>query len=59
MYPTFSAIIITGAFVLPETMLGIIEASTTRRLETPYTRRRGSTTDVISSIAPILQVPTG
>mgnify|MGYP006938793651 CR=1 FL=1 len=59
MSDAFSAIMMTGAFVLPDTMLGMIDASTTLRLETPYTRSRGSTTDVTSSIEPILQVPTG
>lgn len=34
-----SATIMTGAFVLPEGIFGIIEASTTRRLVTPFTLR--------------------
>ena len=33
----FSAIIIVGAFKFPLTTLGMIEASTTRRLSTPKT----------------------
>ena len=40
----FSAIMIVGAFRLPETMLGMIEASTTRSPSSPRTRQSGSTT---------------
>jgi len=39
-----SPIIITGAFGFPLTMMGIMEASTTRSFFTPCTRRRLSTT---------------
>ncbi|MCK7492377.1 MAG: thioredoxin family protein [Comamonadaceae bacterium] len=39
-----SAIITTGALVLPETSVGITEASTTRSPSTPRTRSCGSTT---------------
>ena len=53
----FSAIINVGALVLPEMMLGIIEASATRSPSNPRTRSRGSTTDISSM--PILQEPTG
>src|SRR5262245_38032424 len=53
----FSAIIVVGALVLPPGMMGITEASTTRRPSTPWTRNSESTTDVLS--LPILQVPTG
>ena len=37
MSEAFSAIIIVGALVFPEVMLGIIEASTTLRLLIPLT----------------------
>ncbi len=57
MSAAFSAIIMVGAFVLPETKRGITEASTTRRFSTPITRSWGSTTAMVSR--PILQVPTG
>lgn len=53
----FSAIMITGEFVLPETIVGMIEASTMRNLSIPCTRNFGSTTALGS--LPILQVPTG
>ena len=54
MSAAFSAIINTGAFVFPETILGIIEASTTRRFVIPCTFREESTT--AKSSLPILQV---
>lgn len=53
----FSAIITTGALVLPDTSVGMIEQSTTRRPGTPCTRSRSSTT--ASGSAPILHVPDG
>ena len=53
----FSAIMITGALVLPLTIVGMIEASMTRSRSTPRTARRSSTT--ASGSLPILQVPTG
>lgn len=53
----FSAIMITGEFVLPETIVGMIEASTIRNLPIPCTRSFGSTTAKMSF--PILHVPTG
>ena len=53
----FSAIIRVGELVLPEVMVGMMEASATRRPARPRTFRRGSTTAVSS--LPILQVPTG
>ena len=40
----FSAIMITGEFVLPLVIVGITEASTTRRPAMPWTRSRSSTT---------------
>lgn len=48
-----------GAFVLPETILGIIEPSATRNPLTPITFSLGSTTDLGSFLGPILAVPTG
>jgi len=48
-----SAIATTGALVLPDTIFGMMEASTTRRFETPFTCNRESVTD------PMAQVPTG
>lgn len=53
----FSAIMITGAFVLPPTMRGMIDASTTRRRSIPSTRKLASTTSVEE--LPIRHVPTG
>ena len=53
----FSAIMIVGAFVLPEVIEGITDASATRRPLTPRTLNEPSTT--APSSAPIRQVPTG
>lgn len=59
MSDAFSAIIIVGAFVLPRTIVGIMDASTTLRPATPCTFNCGFTTASSSSSGPILQVPTG
>ena len=53
----FSAIMMVGALVLPEVMVGMIEASAMRRPSRPRTRRRSSTTAMGSE--PILQVLVG
>ena len=52
-----SAIIMTGAWMLPEVIDGITDASATRRPSTPRTRRRGSTT--APSSLPMRHVPHG
>jgi len=46
-----------GAFVLPEVIVGMIDASMTRSPRTPRSLSRSSTTAIGSS--PILHVPTG
>jgi hypothetical protein len=56
MSAAFSAIIITGALVLPEVIVGMIEASTTRKLASPCTCNSSFTTALGSW--PILHVPT-
>ena len=53
----FSAIINVAAFVFPDGMVGIIEASAIRIPSKPYIFREESTTD--NSSFPILHVPTG
>src|SRR5262249_39507421 len=55
----FSAIIIVGAAVLPEVIVGITDASTTRKDSTPRTRNCGSTTAYGALSSPIFAVPTG
>src|SRR5262249_6051566 len=51
----FSAIIIVGALVFPPGMVGMIEASTTRKFSISRTRKCSSTTAIVSF--PILHVP--
>src|SRR5262245_27941153 len=53
----FSAIIIVGALVFPLGMVGMIEASTTRKFSISWTRKCSSTTAIVS--LPILHVPMG
>ncbi len=53
----FSPIMMVAALVLPETTVGITEASTTRSRSTPRTRNCGSTTAI--GCLPIVQVLVG
>ena len=48
-----------GALVLPDVIVGITEASTTRSRSMPATRRRSSTTVIGSLGNPIFAVPIG
>ena len=57
MSDAFSAIIMVGALVFPDVILGIIDASITHRFSIPLTFNFSSTTE--SSPFPILHVPTG
>ena len=57
MSAAFSAIIIVGAFVLPEVILGMIDASTTLKFSIHLTFSFSSTRE--ASPLPILHVPTG
>lgn len=59
MSAAFSAIMMVGAFRLPLTMLGMMEASTTRSCSRPKTRVSELTTAVGSEGEPILQVQDG
>lgn len=52
-----SAIMITGALVLPVGRLGITEASTTRRFSTP--RTRSSLSSGARASLPMRQLPAG
>ena len=54
MSAPFSPIMTIAALVLPETTVGMIAPSTTRRRSRPWTRSRSSTTAVTSE--PIRQV---
>ncbi|MCY1249841.1 hypothetical protein D9M72_634120 [compost metagenome] len=53
----FSAIMIVGELVLPEVIVGMIEASAILKPCSPRRRNSGSTT--LAGSAPIRQVPTG
>lgn len=53
----FSAIMIVGEFVLPDVIVGMTEASTTRRFSIPFTRKSGPTT--AASSGPIRHVRQG
>src|SRR5579863_3538130 len=57
MSAAFSATITTGALVLPPTIPGKIDASTTLKASMPRTRKPGSTTARASM--PMRQLPTG
>ena len=58
MSAAFSATIMTGALILPDGMVGMTEASTTRNPSMPCTRNvAGSTTDISS--VPIAHVHDG
>ena len=59
MAAPFSAIIMVGAAVLPEVMVGITDASITRNPAIPRKRKRPSNTAIGSLSGPILTVPTG
>jgi hypothetical protein len=51
MSAAFSAIMITGALVLPEVIVGIIDASTTRKPASPCTRNSSFTAGASSQAA--------
>jgi len=46
MSEAYSPTIIEGALIFPVGIVGKIDASTTRRLSTPWTRSFGSTTEI-------------
>jgi hypothetical protein len=56
MSAAFSAIMIAGVLVLPDVIVGMIDASTTRRAATPCTLNSSLTTAI--EWWPILHVPT-
>src|SRR5690606_18151237 len=57
MSAAFSAIMMTGALVLPDVTIGMTDASITRKPSMPCTFNCASTT--ASGSEPILHVPTG
>ena len=57
--PQRNPIIIAGADVLPEFILGIADKSQTLRLSIPRTLNLESKTDILSLSAPIFAVPDG
>ena len=52
-------LMIVGAFVLPLTKVGMMEASATRSPVKPWTRKSSPTTAILSSAPPIFAVPDG
>ena len=58
MSEAYSPTIIEGALIFPVGIVGKIDASTTQRLSTPWTRSFGSTTEIFG-LFPIRQVEQG
>ena len=59
MSTPFSPIMTVAALVFPPTILGMMDASITRRFFVPITFKLESTTAMESFKEPILHVPTG